>query len=73
MLPASPTLIDLSPASARPDVEGREIWRLIAFSRGLMVGFLSAFFIFDWALLEGETMLGVLRGLQHVGSAVLYL
>jgi hypothetical protein len=71
MLAASPPVLDASPAAARPDVEGQEIWSLIAFSRGLVIGFISAFAVFDWALLDGETMVGVLRGLQHVGQAVL--
>ena len=71
MLSAPPTIVVLSPASARPGVEDQEIWGLIAFSRGLLIGFVSAFFIFDWALLGGTTMLGVMRGLQHVGNTVL--
>jgi len=36
------------------------------FSRGLILGFVSAFLIFDLALLQGATVGAVLRSLHHL-------
>ena len=38
----------------------------IAFSRGLILGFVSAFLIFDLALLQGANVGAVLRSLHHL-------
>jgi hypothetical protein len=68
---ASPTVINVYRAASVPMGDEREIWSLIAFSRGLIVGFMCAFFTFDWIFLGAATMRGVLRGLEHVAHAVL--
>jgi hypothetical protein len=57
---------DASPAEDSPGVSN-----LVAFSRGLLVGFVSAFVLFDFALMQGATTHTVIRGLGHVlGSFV---
>jgi hypothetical protein len=66
MLPVSPAVINVYRTAAVRRGDEQEIWSLIAFSRGLLVGFVSAFLLFDWMLLDAETTLGVLRGLRHV-------
>ena len=43
-----------------------EITNFVAFSRGLILGFVSAFLIFDLALLQGATVGAVLRSLHHL-------
>jgi hypothetical protein len=61
MSEAAPTA--MKAALSRPVRDGSdevEIWTLIAFSRGVSIGFLSAFAVFDWALLDGATTLTVL-------------
>jgi hypothetical protein len=69
---ASPIVVSVyRPTPTRPETDEHEIWSPIAFSRGLLVGFVGAFFVFDWVLLGAETTLGVLRGVQHVALAML--
>lgn len=69
---AMPTLTDVSArAPLCRTVQEREIQDLIAFSRGLLLGFTSAFVVFDGALLGFRTSDGVLQGLSHVALSVL--
>jgi hypothetical protein len=49
-----------------------EMSHLIVFSRGVVIGFISAFVVFDWALMGGLTTFSVLRGAQHVVVTALH-
>ena len=65
---AKPSL-DRRPGAAEEDPP--EVSNLVAFSRGLLVGFMSAFVLFDFALMQGATTHAALRGFVHVfGSFV---
>ena len=46
--------------------EPPEVSSLVAFSRGLLVGFMSSFVLFDFALMQGATTNAAVRGLVHV-------
>jgi hypothetical protein len=48
------------------DDEPAEVSNLVAFSRGLLVGFMSAFVLFDFALMQGATTHATIRSLVHV-------
>ena len=56
------------PLDRRPGAteEPQEVSNLVAFSRGLLVGFMSAFVLFDFALMQGATTHAAIRGLAHV-------
>jgi hypothetical protein len=57
------------PLDRRPDAaeeEPPEVSNLVAFSRGLLVGFMSAFVLFDFALMQGATTNAAIRGIVHV-------
>lgn len=72
MQAATPTAFDMCPpARLHRAAQEKEIRSLIAFSRGVLVGFTSAFVVFDWALLDLRTSRGVAQGLQHVALMVL--
>ena len=51
---------------ANPAEDPPEMANLVAFSRGLIVGFMSAFVLFDFALMQGTTTHAAIRGLIHV-------
>jgi hypothetical protein len=56
---------------ASPAEDAPEMSNLVAFSRGLLVGFMGAFVLFDFALLQGATTHAAIRGLVYVlGSFV---
>jgi hypothetical protein len=57
---------DASPAEDSPEVSN-----LVAFSRGLLVGFMSAFVLFDFALMQGATTFVAIRGMVHVFGSLI--
>lgn len=72
-MPAPPlTIINVAPGrSDSREAHEREMWRLIAFSRGLLLGFTSAFAVFDWALLDSSMLHALRHGVVHVASGML--
>ncbi|MFL5195340.1 MAG: hypothetical protein ACJ8BE_00325 [Microvirga sp.] len=57
---------DRRPGAPTPEAAPGEITTFVAFSRGLILGFVSAFLIFDLAMLQGATVGAVLRSLHHL-------
>jgi hypothetical protein len=62
---AKPNL-DRRPGAAEAAEETAEMSNLVAFSRGLIIGFMSAFVLFDFALMQGATTHATIRSLAHV-------
>ncbi|HEX8165357.1 MAG TPA: hypothetical protein VF601_06150 [Beijerinckiaceae bacterium] len=60
--------LDRRPGAAE---EPREVSNLVAFSRGLVIGFASAFVLFDFVLLQGATTHSVLRGIAHLFAGLI--
>ncbi|HJW79524.1 MAG: hypothetical protein ACJ8DU_18460 [Microvirga sp.] len=58
--------IDRRPGLPTAEAAPAEITTFVAFSRGLILGFVSAFLIFDLAMLQGATVGAVLRSLHHL-------
>jgi hypothetical protein len=56
--------LDRRPGQSK--AEAQEITSFVAFSRGLILGFVSSFFLFDLALLQGATVSAILRSLHHL-------
>jgi hypothetical protein len=61
--------LDRRPGASATAAQAPDGSRFPSFARGLLIGFCSAFVVFDWALLGGATLRGFLYALQHLLTA----